>query len=101
MGIVVTPTGKIDFGPACAAAGPACVAAPASTSAPVLRMVLRSTVSMRVLPGLFSLFDGVSSPPGHAQQAILKGAPRRSWYASNAKAPRERGPSHSSLALES
>ena len=49
IGIVLTPTGKMDFGPACAAAGPPCVAAPASASAPVARMVLRSTVSMRVL----------------------------------------------------
>src|ERR1700716_695806 len=49
MGIVVTPTGKMDCGPACAAAGPLCVAAPASASAPVARMVLRSTISMRVL----------------------------------------------------
>ena len=40
------PTGKIDFGPACAAAGPPCVAAPASANAPVARMVLRSTISM-------------------------------------------------------
>src|ERR1700681_26058 len=46
MGIVLTPTGKMVFGPACAAAGPLCVAAPASAHAPVARIVLRSTVSM-------------------------------------------------------
>src|SRR6267142_1578107 len=44
IGIVVVPTGKIDFGPACAAAAPPCMAVPASASAPVARMVLRSTL---------------------------------------------------------
>src|SRR5215217_3397672 len=46
--MVVVPTGKIDFGPACAAV-------PASASAPVAKMVLRSTLLIGVLLVLPSL----------------------------------------------
>ena len=54
IGIVVAATGKIDFGPACASAGEF-AAAPASASAPVARMVLRSRWSMGVSPVAFLL----------------------------------------------
>src|SRR5262245_12715393 len=46
--MVVVPTGKIDFGPACASAAPLCTAVPASASAPVAKMVLRSTLLIGV-----------------------------------------------------
>src|SRR5882757_2151415 len=81
IGIVLTLTGKMDFGPACAAAGPAWVAAPASASAPVARMVLRSTVSMRVLLVCFCYSTAYLAPsvtPGkqfrieHASTSLLQ-----------------------------
>src|SRR6201988_3125982 len=53
--MVVVATGKIDFGPAWASAG-VVAAAPASASAPVARMVLRSSWSMGVLPLLLLLW---------------------------------------------
>src|SRR5215216_3275754 len=53
--MVVVPTGKIEFGPACAAAVPPCTAVPASASAPVAKMVLRSTLLIGVLLVLLSL----------------------------------------------
>src|SRR3984957_16115311 len=46
IGIVVIGTAKIGFGTDFAAAGALCVAAPASASAPVASMVLRSRVFM-------------------------------------------------------
>src|SRR3954471_20540494 len=49
IGIVTAGTGNIAFGPACAAAGSLRVAAPASASAPVARMLRRSMLSMGVL----------------------------------------------------
>src|SRR5258707_10313011 len=54
IGMVIAATGNIGFGPACAAAGRLC-AAPASASAPVARMVRRSTVSIGVLLRLILL----------------------------------------------
>jgi hypothetical protein len=52
MGMVVVPTGKIDFGPACASADEV-AAAPVSASAPVARIVLRSMVSISTSPCSF------------------------------------------------
>src|SRR5882672_2907522 len=50
IGIVVAGTANIGFGPACAAAGALCVAAPASANAPVARIIRRSISFMGVLP---------------------------------------------------
>src|SRR6185312_579885 len=52
--MVVVPTGKIDLGPAWAAAAPGCAAEPASASAPVAKMVLRS-ISLMGASSLFCL----------------------------------------------
>src|SRR3984893_15369486 len=47
IGIVVAGTGKIGFGPACAAAGSPFAAAPVSARAPVASTLLRSTLFMK------------------------------------------------------
>src|ERR1700704_6160689 len=75
IGIVLTLTGKMDFGPACAAAGPPCVAAPASARAPVARIVLRSTVSMRVLLVCFCYSTAYLAP------SVMRGKQFRIEYA--------------------
>src|SRR5665213_828917 len=68
IGIVVTGTAKIDFGPACASAEALCVAAPASASAPVASKVLRSTVVIGILLVAFFRFGCVSSRLRRARQ---------------------------------
>src|SRR5207249_7384419 len=92
IGIVVVPTGKIDFGPACAAAVPASTPAPASASAPVARMVLRSTLLIGVLlvlrvflsARIYSVFSAKWIPFARYCIAI---PPKK-------EGPRRRGPSH-------
>jgi hypothetical protein len=61
--MVVTGTGKIGFGPACASAPPVCAAAPASANAPVASIVLRSTVTIIFL--LFPRFSTTYLDPQH------------------------------------
>src|SRR5713226_7572519 len=76
IGMVVTGTGKIGFGPACASAPPFCAAAPASASAPVASIVLRSTVTIVIL--LFSAFLGdVSRPAAPVRQLRVDQASAR------------------------
>src|SRR3954468_22310381 len=71
IGMVTAATGNIGFGPACAAAG-WLRAAPASASAPVARMVLRSMVFMSVLLSAGFIVEGVSSRVGHRGQVSKK-----------------------------
>src|SRR5229473_518824 len=59
IGIVVAGTGKIGFGPACAAAGALLAAAPVSASALVTSTVLRSTFFMGVSPHFIIVFTAV------------------------------------------
>src|SRR5262245_26960878 len=75
MGIVVAAIGKIDFGPVCASA---CVvaAAPASASAPVVRMVLRSSWSMGILPLLFFVVAVTKKARAEARALSVTGRKR-------------------------
>src|SRR5436305_7054020 len=71
MRMVMAATGNIGFGPAWAAAGRLC-AAPASASAPVARMVLRSMLSMSVLLSAGFIVEGVSSRLDRSGQVSKK-----------------------------
>ena len=77
----IAGTAKIGFRAACASAGPLWAATPASASAPVARMVLRSTVSMRCSPcWTHFLSDACLAPrfgPGKTRQPITPRGTKR------------------------
>src|SRR6202051_53720 len=86
IGIVVAGTGKIGFGVAWASARLGCEAAPASASAPVASIVLRSTVFMAFsLSSLLFLRRGVSRPARCARQD------NGNDFGGHKKGPRQRG----------
>src|SRR3984893_8083820 len=87
IGTVVAGTGKIGFGVAWASARLVCEAAPASASAPVASIVLRSTVFMAFsLSSLLFLRQGVSRPARCARQD------NGNDFGGHKKGPRQRGP---------
>src|ERR1700739_4257113 len=86
IGIVTTGTANSGFAPVWAGAGRLWVAAPASASAPVAMMVLRSTVSKGILLCAFLVWPGYLAPCSTPDKPTNGGACR------NEKGPRYRGP---------